>query len=100
MEIGPTLPFLGIYFTKLHICLNGQITKFKLLSMWMAYSHHGHVSKADRNNWVMTTSGKGGDDLLLCPGFGWDRVNFLVSSWYRAVFWILCENNVDNTLIY
>ena len=24
----------------------------------------------------------------LCPGFGWDRVNFLPSSWYSAVFWI------------
>ena len=23
-----------------------------------------------------------------CPGFGWDRVNFLLSSWYSAVFWI------------
>ena len=23
-----------------------------------------------------------------CPGFGWDRVNFLPSSWYSAVFWI------------
>ena len=23
-----------------------------------------------------------------CPGFGWDRVNFLFSSWYSAVFWI------------
>ena len=24
----------------------------------------------------------------ICPGFGWDRVNFLPSSWYSAVFWI------------
>ena len=23
-----------------------------------------------------------------CPGFSWDRVNFLFSSWYSAVFWI------------
>ena len=23
-----------------------------------------------------------------CPGFGWDRVNFLLSSWYSDVFWI------------
>ena len=23
-----------------------------------------------------------------CPCFGWDRVNFLFSSWYSAVFWI------------
>ena len=35
-----------------------------------------------------------------CPGFGWDRVNFLLSSWYSAVFWIQCENNVDNTLMF
>ena len=24
--------------------------------------------------------------LAICPGFGWDRVNFLLSSWYSAVF--------------
>ena len=23
-----------------------------------------------------------------CPGFGWDRVNSLLNSWYSAVFWI------------
>ena len=23
-----------------------------------------------------------------CPGFGWDRVNSLLSSWCSAVFWI------------
>ena len=23
-----------------------------------------------------------------CPGFGCDRVNFLLSSWYNVVFWI------------
>ena len=28
-----------------------------------------------------------GGGLRRCPGFGWDRVNFL-SSWYSAVFWI------------
>ena len=26
--------------------------------------------------------------MATCPGFGWDRVNFLLSSWYSAVFWI------------
>ena len=36
----------------------------------------------------------------VCPGFGWDRVNFFLSSWYSAVFWISCENNVDNTLMF
>lgn len=37
---------------------------------------------------------------LHCPGFGWDRVNFLPSSWYSAVLWIQYENNVDNTLVF
>ena len=32
-----------------------------------------------------------------CAGFGWDRVNFLHSSWYGAMFWICAENSVDNT---
>ena len=27
-------------------------------------------------------------ELQECPGFGWDRVNSLLSSWYSAVFWI------------
>ena len=35
-----------------------------------------------------------------CPGFGWDRVNFLPSSWYSTAFWIQYENNVDNTLMF
>lgn len=33
------------------------------------------------------------------PGFSSDRVNFLPSSCYPAVFWIW-ENNVDNTLMF
>ena len=41
-----------------------------------------------------------GEPLCGCPGFGWDRVNFLPSSWYSAVFWIECENTVDNTLMF
>lgn len=34
-----------------------------------------------------------------CPGVGWNKVNFLPSSWCRAVFGILSESNVDNTLM-
>ena len=26
--------------------------------------------------------------LPWCPGFSWDRINSLLSSWYSAVFWI------------
>ena len=26
--------------------------------------------------------------LFACPGVSWDSVNFLLSSWYSAVFWI------------
>ena len=26
--------------------------------------------------------------VIDCLGFGWDRVNCLLSSWYSAVFWI------------
>ena len=35
----------------------------------------------------------------VCPGFSWDGVNFILSSWSSAVFWIWCENNVDNILM-
>lgn len=38
-------------------------------------------------------------NIMKCPDFGWDRVNFFLCSWYNAVFWIQCENEVDNTLI-
>ena len=35
-----------------------------------------------------------------CPGFGWDRVNFLSSGWYSVMSWIQCEKYVDNTLMF
>lgn len=35
-----------------------------------------------------------------CCSYRWDRVNFLSSSWYCAVFWIWDEKNVNNTLIF
>ena len=35
--------------------------------------------------------------LCPCAGFGWDRVNFLHSSSYGAVFWICAGNSADNT---
>uniref|UniRef100_A0A8C0BIH1 Uncharacterized protein n=1 Tax=Buteo japonicus TaxID=224669 RepID=A0A8C0BIH1_9AVES len=31
-----------------------------------------------------------------CADFGWDRVNFLHSSWYGAMFWIW--NTVSNLI--
>lgn len=34
-----------------------------------------------------------------CPGFGWDSVHFLLSSWHSAVFWVRWENSVDNALM-
>ena len=38
-------------------------------------------------------------EIRCCPGFGWNKVNFLLSSWYSAVFWIQDKKNVDNTLM-
>ena len=35
-----------------------------------------------------------------CPGFSWDRVNFLSSSWYRVMFWVQHEKNVDNSQMF
>lgn len=26
-------------------------------------------------------------DLQTCPGFRWDRINFLPNNWHGAVFW-------------
>ena len=38
-----------------------------------------------------------GNLLAECTGFGQDRVNFLHSSWYGAMFWICDQNSIDNT---
>lgn len=35
--------------------------------------------------------------LLCCPGFGWDRVNFLHNSWYSAAFGVQDKDNIDST---
>ena len=36
-------------------------------------------------------------DLRLCTGFGWDRVESLHSSLYRAVLWTCAGNSADST---
>lgn len=41
-------------------------------------------------------------DKSVCTfaGFGWDVVNFFLSSWYGVVFWTCHENDVDNTRMF
>lgn len=39
------------------------------------------------------------NDIGSYPGFSWDTVHFLLSSWYTAVLWIQHENNIVNELI-
>lgn len=29
-----------------------------------------------------------------------DRVNFLANTWYSAVFWVQCNSNIDNSLMF
>ena len=49
-------------------------------------------------NWVNSNHSKDRCyHLQVCAGFGWDRVNFLQSSWYGAMVWICAGNSVDNT---
>ena len=56
-------------------------------------SHRLHFIKfCICKNWLL--------DLSICPGFSWDRVNFLSSSWYSAMSSIQYEKNVDNTLMF
>ena len=65
----------------------------------------GLLSTRSRRKWLSRlgleawSRGKKLSRVVGCPGFGWDRVNSLLSSWYSAGFWIQCENNVDNTLM-
>jgi len=35
-----------------------------------------------------------------CPGFSWDRVNFIQSNWDSAMFGTQYENNFDNILMF
>lgn len=35
--------------------------------------------------------------LEIYASFGWGRITFLPSGWYRAVFWICGEHRIDNT---
>ena len=67
-------------------CMN----KFGIMPRWLAVAiyHFG-----DTTGYLSFC-----DDT--CPGFGWDRVNFFLSTWYSAVFWIQGENNVGNTLMF
>lgn len=39
------------------------------------------------------------NNIPTCPGFSWDRIHFLPSSWNSVVFGIYYENNVDNTMM-
>ena len=66
-----------------------QITIYQLWRFVLTFLWCFHTTGA--LNWI---------SLTRCPGFGWDRVNFLLTSWYSAVFWIECENNVDNRLMF
>jgi len=40
------------------------------------------------------------ETLVHCPGFSWDRVNFLSGSWCSAMVLIWGVNNVDNILMF
>lgn len=43
-------------------------------------------------NWNSTLIGP--TLLWMCPGFSWDKIRFLLSSWYSVVLCIQYENNV------
>lgn len=37
-------------------------------------------------------------DFVICPGFGWNRVSFFLSSWCSVVLWIWDGNNVNTQI--
>lgn len=37
---------------------------------------------------------------IFCPGFIWDRIDFLCSLWHDAMYWLWEKNNTDNTPMY
>ena len=69
---------------------------FLLVSWWHPWISSRFVKKYVSNNLEMFNVFKRKQEIRtecdFCktegPGFGWDRVNFLPSSWYSAVFWI------------
>lgn len=58
-----------------------------LCSLWS--EAHGQLH-GTANTYILATA---------VSAFGWERVNFLLSSWYMVVFWIYCKNKVYNSLM-
>ena len=62
------------------VCMGAVLSVCDDLCGWLCvYAHCIHVCMCVP---------VGNTCLALCLGFGWDRVNFLLSGWYSAVFWI------------
>ena len=58
--------------------------------LWMGAPDPQHSSHPAARLRLSTQEQQGGTGARAarCPGFGWDRVNSLLSSWYSAGFWI------------
>lgn len=61
-----------------------------------AYHLHCCAAAALMQLWALRFLPSGHPLSQLYPAFGWNRVNFLPSSWYSSVFWIQYENNFDS----
>lgn len=49
---------------------------------------------------ISVFGGEKSSSLTMCTDFIWDRVCFLLSGWYSALFRIQYENNIDEILMF
>lgn len=73
------------------LCENNFVCNSSLKLKLYNMNESMNASVMSNTVWVHTQVGK------CCPGFGWDKLNFLCSHWYIAVIWCQCEGSVDNT---
>ena len=66
-------------FARCFATAEGVQMKEKVFVLWEACTAEDHRPQSEEIPRV---------PMPLCPGFSWDRVNFLLSSWYSAVVWI------------
>ncbi|GAB0203973.1 mitochondrial enolase superfamily member 1 [Grus japonensis] len=77
---GKAVDVVYLDFTKAFDTISHSI----LLEKLTAHGLDGHILHWVKN-WL---DGWAQRVVVICPGFGKDRVNFLSDSWYSAVFWI------------
>ena len=84
------------------MCLSKPALRSENLSSFFLFPYIGWASPRFVSSWLQTQCFIFYffwliPEIRVCPGFGWERVNGLHSSWSGALLWICAENSVGNT---